>query len=196
MKNLFNNISQEEKDRILEMHSNEKNVISEQASFPGQTIVTQPRRQPRTVVGNPLQIPGQTTPNRPVVKPKPKPVTPAPLKKVTEGMTVNLYNESNQKGYPERHTIVKITENSGKVELQLDKDAELSLTSPKLVYECGYDFLGMESNVMDKGKIVYNKELIKSLENQFCSKNTQGTTVPKADFAMNNQQNDTTTGIA
>jgi len=68
MKNLFNNISQEEKDRILEMHSAKKNVISEQSSFPGQTIVTQPRRQPRTVVGNPLQIPGQTTPNRPVVQ--------------------------------------------------------------------------------------------------------------------------------
>ena len=30
MKNLFNNISQEEKNRILEMHSGKKNVISEQ----------------------------------------------------------------------------------------------------------------------------------------------------------------------
>jgi hypothetical protein len=31
MKNLFNNISQEEKDRILEMHSSKQNVISEQS---------------------------------------------------------------------------------------------------------------------------------------------------------------------
>ena len=30
MKNLFNSISQEEKNRILEMHSGKKNVISEQ----------------------------------------------------------------------------------------------------------------------------------------------------------------------
>ena len=30
MKNLFNDISQEEKNRILEMHSGKKNVISEQ----------------------------------------------------------------------------------------------------------------------------------------------------------------------
>jgi hypothetical protein len=30
MKNLFNNISQEERNRILEMHSGKKNVISEQ----------------------------------------------------------------------------------------------------------------------------------------------------------------------
>ena len=35
MKNLFNNISQDEKNRILEMHSGKKNVISEQgALFP------------------------------------------------------------------------------------------------------------------------------------------------------------------
>jgi hypothetical protein len=32
MKNLFNDISQEEKSRILEMHSGKKNVISEQSS--------------------------------------------------------------------------------------------------------------------------------------------------------------------
>jgi hypothetical protein len=32
MKNLFNNISQEEKNRILEMHSGKKNVISEQVA--------------------------------------------------------------------------------------------------------------------------------------------------------------------
>ena len=35
MKNLFNNISQEEKNRILEMHSGKKNVISEQLSSEG-----------------------------------------------------------------------------------------------------------------------------------------------------------------
>ena len=34
MKNLFNNISQEEKNRILEMHSGKKNVISEQLPLP------------------------------------------------------------------------------------------------------------------------------------------------------------------
>jgi hypothetical protein len=32
MKNLFNNISQEEKNRILEMHSSKKNVILEEVS--------------------------------------------------------------------------------------------------------------------------------------------------------------------
>ena len=48
MKSLFNNISQEEKNRILEMHSAKKNVISEQSTFPGQPIRTQPSPRPRT----------------------------------------------------------------------------------------------------------------------------------------------------
>ena len=34
MKNLFNNISQEEKNTILEMHSSKQNVISEQPTAP------------------------------------------------------------------------------------------------------------------------------------------------------------------
>jgi hypothetical protein len=33
MKNLFNNISQYEKNRILEMHTSKKNIVSEQDSF-------------------------------------------------------------------------------------------------------------------------------------------------------------------
>lgn len=47
MKNLFNNISQEEKSRILEMHSGKKNVISEQGigsgprPYPGTPNVSQ-----------------------------------------------------------------------------------------------------------------------------------------------------------
>jgi hypothetical protein len=44
MKNLFNNISQDEKNRILEMHSAKKNVISERRNLSltpinGQTVV-------------------------------------------------------------------------------------------------------------------------------------------------------------
>ncbi len=38
MKNLFNDISQDEKNRILEMHSGKKNVISEQESFGGDVL--------------------------------------------------------------------------------------------------------------------------------------------------------------
>jgi hypothetical protein len=58
MKNLFNNISQEEKNRILEMHSGKKNVISEQisqiepqsnSSTPSQTISL---KQIMTILGS------------------------------------------------------------------------------------------------------------------------------------------------
>jgi hypothetical protein len=41
MKNLFNNISQEEKNTILEMHSSKQNVISEQPTAP-------PRQTPQS----------------------------------------------------------------------------------------------------------------------------------------------------
>ena len=185
MKNLFNDISQDEKNRILEMHSAKKNVISEQYTMP----------LPNT--GNPPL--GGT---RPTPTPRPRPNKPSGAvnvpqpKKVVEGMTVNLYNDYGQSQQPERHTIVKIKENNGMVELQLDKDAELSLSAPKLVFKCGDNNMEMTSNVMDTGKRVYNKELVKSLQNQFCMTNKQGTTVPKADFAMNNQSTDTTSGIA
>ena len=39
MKNLFNDISQDEKNRILEMHSAKKSVISEQSLTPVQKTI-------------------------------------------------------------------------------------------------------------------------------------------------------------
>jgi len=41
MKNLFNDISEEEKNRILEMHSGKKNVISEQSEH-GMGLLVKP----------------------------------------------------------------------------------------------------------------------------------------------------------
>lgn len=164
MKNLFNNISQEEKNRILEMHSAKKNVISEQgAIFPS-----------------------------PTPKPSPAPVSIPTPKKITEDMSINLYLEPNQTKQPERHIIEKINLKNDIIEFILDDEDKLS--SPKLIFKCGSNDLTMST--FDSSKKVYNKQLLASLKNQFCMKNSQGITVPKADFAMNNQQNDTTTGIA
>jgi len=191
MKNLFNNISQEEKERILEMHSAKKNVISEQSTFPGQPIITQPRPQPRTVVGKPIQIPGQTPPNRPTVKPKP--VTQPQIKKVAEGMTINLYDNSQELGQPQlSDKIVTIKRNFNQgVSLIMSTDVSIN-------FKCGDNWV-TENEIdkpSDENPKLYNKQLINSLTNQFCQSNKQGTTVPKADFAMNNQQDDTTTGVA
>ena len=46
MKNLFNNISQEEKNRILEMHSGKTNLISEQVKGNGR----EGRRNPEWIM--------------------------------------------------------------------------------------------------------------------------------------------------
>jgi hypothetical protein len=49
MKNLFNDISQDEKNRILEMHSGKKNIISEQGiqQIPDFGAETQPSPTPK-----------------------------------------------------------------------------------------------------------------------------------------------------
>ena len=49
MKNLFNDISQDEKNRILEMHSVKKNIISEQGiqQIPDFGAETQPSPTPK-----------------------------------------------------------------------------------------------------------------------------------------------------
>lgn len=178
MKNLFNNISQEEKNRILEMHSAKKNVISEQVSFPGQQMSTQPN----------------ATPTRPVSRPRQSGTAPvASPKKITEDMSINLYLEPNQTQQPERHIIEKINLKNDIIEFILDDEDKLS--SPKLIFKCGSDDLTMVTQI-DLTKKVFNKQLLASLKNQFCMKNSKGITVPKADFASNNTQTDPTTGVA
>ena len=190
MKNLFTNISQEEKNRILEMHSAKKNVISEQTTFPGQPIVTQPspRPRPRTVVDNPIRIPGQTPPNRPGVKPKPSP------KKVVEGMTINLYDNPQESGQPQ------LSDKIMTIKRGYNQDVSLimSETTVSINFKCGDNWVTLNEidKLSNENPHLYNKQLINSLTNQFCQSNKQGTTVPKADFAMNNQQTDPTTGVA
>jgi hypothetical protein len=186
MKNSLNNISQEEKNRILEMHSFKKNVISEQYTMP----------LPNT--GNPLL--GGSPRQRAVPRPRPnKPSVTTKIpqpKKIVENMTVNLYPDFNQSQQPKKHTIFKIIDKDNSVELQLDKDAEMSLTTDKLIFKCGSKDLKLENNTIDKDITVFNRELLKSLENQFCVSKKPSLSVPKADFAMNNQSKNTTTGIA
>lgn len=184
MKNSLNNISQEEKNRILEMHSFKKNVISEQYTLPTNTGVPELSTTRQT----PVPRPRPNKPSGAVNVPQPK--------KVTENMTVNLYPDFNQSQQPKKHTIFKIIDKDNSVELQLDKDAEMSLTTDKLIFKCGSKDLKLENNTIDKDVTVFNRELLKSLENQFCVSKKPSLSVPKADFAMNNQSKNTTTGIA
>jgi hypothetical protein len=182
MKNLFNDISQDEKNRILEMHSAKKNIISEQGiqlipDFGAETLLSGQRPVPK---------PQPNKPSGAVKVPQPK--------KVVEGMTINLYNDKNESSQPKTYKISKIINNSSDgVELQLG-DKELSLANPTVVFKCSGGMV--MDNPIDTGGQVYNKQLENSLSAQFCQQNKQNITVPKADFAMNNQSTDTTTGIA
>jgi hypothetical protein len=149
MKNLFNNISNEEKNRILEMHSAKKNVISEQN-----------------------------------------------IKKVAEGTIINLYIDPNESQQPVIHDEIEDITMNGNVGLTLHLSQ-----NPTVTFECGKSWLmlgkdGQVPDDTDEKNKRFNKKLVKALTNQFCQSNKQGVKVPKADFAMNNQQTNTATGIA
>jgi hypothetical protein len=176
MKNLLNNISQEEKNRILEMHSFKKNVISEQPNLGGGTRPTQTPR-PR---------PNRPSQNQTVAPPK-------PIKELKVGTIINVYDDSTLKSQPVVSGPVEKMSNNGVKGIRI----ELSDNMGAVTFKCGKSSLEFfnEDNPFDIGE-VFNPELVQTLTTQFCTKNSSGIMVPKAAFAMNNQSTDTTTGIA
>ena len=95
MKNLFNDISQDEKNRILEMHSAKKNIISEQGI---------------------QQIPdfgAETQPN-PRLKPKP---TPKPI----DNISVNLYKDKGETQLLSTFEILKPVKEGNTIKIMIDK---------------------------------------------------------------------------
>jgi hypothetical protein len=194
MKNLFNDISQEEKNRILEMHSAKKNVISEQQTVTGAPIII-----PLTPAQRAQQ--NQTPPSLTTPRPRPRTTTPVKVpvpKKIVVGTTIVLYSNSDETQALKKHKITTIVDKDDSIELLLSgtNDDGFGLDSPKLTFKCGSPTLEMDSKIMDYPKRVYNKDLINSIKNQFCSLNKKGIWVPKADFTMNNQQDDTSSRIA
>ena len=190
MKNLFNDISQDEKNRILEMHSAKKNVISEQGI---------------------QQIPdfGAETQPSPTPKPSPKP-TPISL----VGKTVNLYRDKDETKIFNNIKIKDVKQggsfgNNTKFTINYENGAGASL-----MFKCGesdgtptnaLEYLNREGvaiPVVQMGggdsseNYLYNSKFVSSLKQQYCTTSSGGSSVPKADFAMNNQSTDTTTGIA
>jgi hypothetical protein len=76
-------------------------------------------------------------------------------------------------------------------------DDNQTLDLPKLTFKCGSPTLELDSKISSyPTKRVHNKDLINSIKNQFCSLNKKGIWIPKADFTMNNQQDDTSSRIA
>ena len=178
MKNLFNNISQDEKNRILEMHSAKKNVISEQP------ITVPPigggtRRVPRPGGGT-RQSQNQT----PVSQPS------GGLK---VGEIINIYDDITLTSQPVVSGPVEKMSNNGVKGIQI----ELSDKMGVVTFKCGQPFLEfyVEDKLSETDKF-FNDDLVKQLTTQFCTKNSSGIMVPKAKYAMNNQSTDTITGIA
>jgi hypothetical protein len=178
MKNLFNDISQDEKNRILEMHSVKKNVISEQPILGGGT-----RPVSRPSGGARPNIPTQ---NQTVVPPQ-------PIKELKVGTIINIYDDPTLKSQPVVSGPVEKMSNNGVKGVRI----ELSDRMGVVTFKCGQPFLEffIEDKLSETDKF-FNPELVQTLTTQFCTKNSSGIMVPKAAFAMNNQSTDTTTGIA
>ena len=169
MKNLFNKISQDEKNRILEMHSAKKNVISEQNA------------------------------TSPTPKPKPSP-KPKPL----DGQTVNLYRDKGETNLFGTVKILKPVKEGNTIKVILDNPKRLEGVTRYLEFKCG----NSEPMVLIKGTNpqnykekelkpigLFNLKFLKRLESEYCTVSRGGVFVPKADFAMNNQQDNDSTDI-
>jgi hypothetical protein len=175
MKNLFNDISQDEKNRILEMHSTKKNVISEQ----------------NPLLGGTRRTPTPTRPNRPSQNQRVAP--PQPIKELKVGAIINIYDDPTLTSQPVVSGPVEKMSNNGVKGVRI----ELSDRMGVVTFKCGQPFLEffIEDKLSETDKF-FNPELVQTLTTQFCTKNSSGIMVPKAAFAMNNQSTDTTTGIA
>jgi hypothetical protein len=172
MKNLFNNISQDEKNRILEMHSAKKNVISEQR----ETSLT--------------PVNGQTV-NLYLDKREKKPYSSDLFTN-----SPKIFSSQVKIKYPRKEgDIVKVL-------LANPVRKALSGVTRYLEFKCGSSELIMKgtnppNSVEKEVKPIplFNLEFVKRLASEYCATSRGGVSVPKADFAMNNQQGNTTTDV-
>jgi hypothetical protein len=161
MKNLFNNISQDEKNRILEMHSAKNNVISEQNA----------------------------------IRPTP---TPKPLPKPIDGQTVNLYRDKGETNLFGTFKIIKLVKEGNTIKVILDNPKRLEGVNKYLEFKCGNSepivfMKGTDPHNYNLG--LFNLKFLNRLSSEHCATSRGGVRVPKADFAMNNQQDNTTTDV-
>ena len=178
MKNLFNDISQDEKNRILEMHSAKKNIISEQGI---------------------QQIPdfgAETQPN-PRLNPKP---TPKPI----DTISVNLYKDKGETQLLSTFEILKPVKEGNTIKIMIDNKGRVGGVVRYLEFKCGESpvvYLNGTNPQNFKERTVtpmalYNLKFVTELKEEYCGISRGGKSVPKADYTMNNQSTDAATGIA
>jgi len=179
MKNLFNDISQDEKNRILEMHSAKKNIISEQGiqqipDFGAETLLS-----------------GQ----RPVPKPTPKPI---------DNISVNLYKDKGETQLLSTFEILKPVKEGNTIKIMIDNKGRVGGVVRYLEFKCGESpvvYLNGTNPQNFKERTVtpmalYNLKFVTELKEEYCGISRGGKSVPKADYTMNNQSTDAATGIA
>jgi hypothetical protein len=127
--------------------------------------------------------------------------TPTPI----DGKTVNLYKDKGETQLLGTFKILKPVKEGNTIKIVIDNEGRTGGASRVLEFQCGTS----EPIVILKGKnpqnfkerelkplTLFNLKFLKALEKQYCTVSRGGKFVPKADFAMNNQPTDTTTGIA
>jgi hypothetical protein len=178
MKHILNNLSNEEKNSIREQHTGGMKVMTENFSRlmnaklgDAKPLVSEQSGKPQTtgtVQRVPPPVPPQTTGT---VQPKP-PVPPTESK--FNDKTVNLYYDSNNKDFLNTEKINYIKKNSSdRIILFLARGGELT-------FSCLDKTLEYSNNIK-----VYNTPLTNELIKTFCTTSSGGTSVPKADFAVN-----------
>ena len=103
------------------------------------------------------------------------------------GKTVNLYSDVENKNYLTQAKIYgEVTLNYNTINIYLNnKQARMLLvcTNPKK-----NEFTYLDNYDNQKQKLVYNTPLSTQLRKVWCTVNTSGASVPKADFASNTQK--------
>ena len=167
MKNLFNSISQDEKNRILEMHSGKKNVISEQGA-----IFPTPKPTPK-----PISLDGKTVN---LYRDK--------------GETQLLSTFEILKPVKEGNTIKIMIDNKGRVG-GVVRYLEFKCGESPVVYLNGTNPQNFKERTVTP-MALYNLKFVTELKEEYCGISRGGKSVPKADYTMNNQSTDAATGIA
>jgi hypothetical protein len=190
MKHLLNNLSEEEKNAIREQHTGGMKVVTENFKKLIETKSGDVKplvNEQKTWTDNldlDLNIPGKKLdpskvnpkPGSTGTSPKPTAKTTSPTPKPTTytNKTVNLYLDEKNTQFSEMVTI--------KSEPQIQSNGNVVMSIDKLrimTFNCQSTRLVVSYAT----HILYNTKLTNSLKNNFCSKSSSGTVVPKSDFA-------------
>jgi hypothetical protein len=180
MKHLLNNLSEEEKNAIREQHTGGMKVVTENFKKLIETKSGDVKplvNEQKTWTDNldlDLNIPGKKLdPSKVNPKPTAKTTSPTPKPTTYTNKTVNLYLDEKNTEFSEMVTI--------KSEPQIQSNGNVVMSIDKLrimTFNCQSTRL-LVSNATH---ILYNTKLTNSLKNNFCSKSSSGTVVPKSDF--------------